>query len=212
MTHSGPIVMPWPRSSVAGTATRWTWVAAASAQPFDTARFDLLMACNVSMDIDDLPSALKEIRRVMRPDGPLSMSVVHPFADRGCFATMEADASLVIEGSYFGRQRFDGVQEHDGMQMHLPDGRSPWRLPRPHWRRQDWQSPRCVNRFPASHRDASTWRAGSAFRYFSGCRHDRSRSDPDLRNRAVARQCHAMPLCRPGLRRQPSRPCTRSAT
>ncbi len=98
---------------------RWTWVAAASAQPFDTARFDLVMACNVSMDIEDLPSALKEIRRVMRPDGPLSMSVVHPFADRGCFATMEADASLVIEGSYFGRQRLEGVQEHDGLQMHF---------------------------------------------------------------------------------------------
>jgi ubiquinone/menaquinone biosynthesis C-methylase UbiE len=48
----------------------------------DNAQFDLIMAYNVLMDVEDIPGALKEIRRVMRPMGRLIISVGHPFADR----------------------------------------------------------------------------------------------------------------------------------
>jgi ubiquinone/menaquinone biosynthesis C-methylase UbiE len=43
------------------------------------------VAYNVLMDVEDVPAALKEIRRVLRPSGTLIISIVHPFADRRLF-------------------------------------------------------------------------------------------------------------------------------
>jgi SAM-dependent methyltransferase len=94
-------------------------VAAATELPFENARFDLVMAYNVLMDVEDVPAALKEIRRVMRPMGRLIISVVHPLADRGRFASIEANPPFVLEGTYFGRHRFEGVEERDGLRMHF---------------------------------------------------------------------------------------------
>ncbi len=47
------------------------------------------------------------------------MSIVHPFADRGRFAGPEMNAPFILEGSYFGRERFDGVEERDGLRVHF---------------------------------------------------------------------------------------------
>jgi len=94
-------------------------VAAATALPFANARFDLVMAYNVLMDVEDVPAALQEIRRVMRPRGRLLISIVHPFVDRGRFINRETHSPFVLEGTYFGRQRFEGVEERDGLQMHF---------------------------------------------------------------------------------------------
>jgi SAM-dependent methyltransferase len=102
----------------AGSAQDYA-VAAAAGLPFADARFDLVMAYNVLMDVADVPAALHEIRRVMRPSGQLVMSIVHPFADRGRFAGSETNAAFVVEGSYFGRQRFEAAEEHDGLRMHF---------------------------------------------------------------------------------------------
>jgi hypothetical protein len=43
--------------------------------------------------------------------------IVHPFSDRGRFAGTEPDASFILAGSYFGRERFEGVEERDGLRM-----------------------------------------------------------------------------------------------
>jgi len=94
-------------------------VGAAAGLPFADACLDLVLAYNVLMDVADVPAALREIRRVMRPTGQLVVSICHPFADRGRFAGAETNAPFVVEGSYFGRQRFDGVEERDGMRMHF---------------------------------------------------------------------------------------------
>lgn len=92
-------------------------VADATALPFEDARFDLVVAYNMLMDVDDLPAVLKEIGRVMRPDGQLAVSLVHPFGDRGAFAGPEPDAPFVLRGTYFGRRRFEGSEERDGLSM-----------------------------------------------------------------------------------------------
>lgn len=94
-------------------------VAATTGLPFENAQFDLVMAYNVLMDVEDVPGALKEIRRVMRPMGRLVISVCHPFADRGRFAGIETNAPFVVEDTYFGRHRFEGVEERNGLQMHF---------------------------------------------------------------------------------------------
>jgi 2-polyprenyl-3-methyl-5-hydroxy-6-metoxy-1,4-benzoquinol methylase len=94
-------------------------VATATKLPFEDRSFDLVVAYNVLMDIEDVPSALREIRRVMRPSGRFVISIVHPFADRGTFASTDSDAPFTLQGSYFGRQHFDGVEDRDGLRMHF---------------------------------------------------------------------------------------------
>jgi SAM-dependent methyltransferase len=92
-------------------------VADAAALPFENRRFDLVVAYNVLMDVVDVRAAVTEMARVMRPEGRLVVSIVHPFADRGRFVGAGADARFVLEGGYFGRRRFEGVEERDGLRM-----------------------------------------------------------------------------------------------
>ncbi|SCY59629.1 pimeloyl-CoA biosynthesis protein BioC [Nitrosospira sp. Nl5] len=94
-------------------------VAGASDLPFDDKQFDLVMAYNVLMDVDDVSAALQEARRVMKPKGLLFISLVHPFRDRGRFAGPEPDAAFILEGTYYGRERFEGEEEHSGLRMHF---------------------------------------------------------------------------------------------
>lgn len=94
-------------------------VAAAAALPFGDQSFDLALAYNVLMDVEDVPAAVKEIRRVLKPSGTLIVSIVHPFADRGHFAGPEPDAPFIVQGSYFGRDRFEGIEEKNGLKMHF---------------------------------------------------------------------------------------------
>jgi SAM-dependent methyltransferase len=94
-------------------------IAAAADLPFDNCSFDLAVAYNVLMDVEDVPGALKEIRRVLRPSGTVVISIVHPFADRGQFAGPEADAPFVVQKSYFGRERFEGTEVRNGLKMHF---------------------------------------------------------------------------------------------
>ena len=94
-------------------------VADAAALPFAAASFDRVMAYNVLMDVADMAAVLREVRRVLRPSGQLIASIVHPFRDRGRFAGPEPEADFVLKGSYFGRVRFDGIEERDGKEMHF---------------------------------------------------------------------------------------------
>ncbi len=48
-----------------------------------------------------------------KPGGTLAASIVHPFIDRGRFECER----FVVEASYFGRERFEGVEERDGLRM-----------------------------------------------------------------------------------------------
>ncbi len=92
-------------------------IASGTDLPFEDARFDLVMAYNVLMDVQDVPATLKEIRRVLRPVGMLVISIVHPFSDRGRFATAEASSPFVIQDAYFGCKRFEDTEERDGLRM-----------------------------------------------------------------------------------------------
>jgi SAM-dependent methyltransferase len=93
--------------------------------PFEDARFDLVMAYNVLMDVEDVSATLKEIRRVLRPAGMLVISIVHPFSDRGRFANAEATSPFVIQDSYFGSKRFEDTEERDGLRMRFAG----WSMP-----------------------------------------------------------------------------------
>jgi SAM-dependent methyltransferase len=85
--------------------------------PFADGSFDLVVAYNMLMDVDDVPAAIKEMRRVLRPGGELIVSIVHPFADHGRFLSSDVDSPFVAKGTYFGRQRFQDTVERDGLRM-----------------------------------------------------------------------------------------------
>jgi SAM-dependent methyltransferase len=94
-------------------------VAAAEALPFDSGAFDLVVAYNSLMDVDDMPSAIAEAARVLEPNGRLAICVTHPLADAGRFAASDDAAPFVITGSYLGTRRFEGVFERNGLSMNF---------------------------------------------------------------------------------------------
>jgi SAM-dependent methyltransferase len=116
VTASDPVATMIEAAAQANSAHDYV-VADAAALPFATGRFDLVVAYNVLMDVADVPAAVKEIGRVMRPTGECLVSVVHPFTDRGRFAGPQPNAPFVVEDTYFGRRRFEGSEERGGLRM-----------------------------------------------------------------------------------------------
>jgi len=94
-------------------------VAAAADLPFETGRFPVVVSYNMLMDVEDVPAAVREMRRVMRPDGRLFISIVHPLADHGRFEGEGSERPFVMRGNYFGRQRFECSEQRDGLTMHF---------------------------------------------------------------------------------------------
>ena len=89
-------------------------LASAASLPFADGSFDLAVAYNMLMDVEDLPRTLRELRRVLRADGTLVVSIVHPLAD---LVHLGDDGRPAAGDSYFGRTRFEGAEERDGLRM-----------------------------------------------------------------------------------------------
>ncbi|MCE6999940.1 methyltransferase domain-containing protein [Saccharothrix sp. S26] len=81
--------------------------------PFPDGGFDLVVAYNVLMDVDDLPGTVREIGRVLEPGGGLCLSITHPITNTGS----RRDGVFVLDRPYFGRHRFEEEVERDGMRM-----------------------------------------------------------------------------------------------
>ena len=104
-------------SAVVADASSRYLVATAEALPFDVGTFDLVVAYNSLMDVDDMPAAIREAARVLEPSGRLAVCVTHPLADAGRFAASDGAETFVISGSYLGTRRFEGAYERDGLSM-----------------------------------------------------------------------------------------------
>jgi SAM-dependent methyltransferase len=92
-------------------------LADAAALPFADATFELVVAYNVLMDLDDMPAGLQEAARVLVPGGHLCVSVTHPTQTAGSFEAREADARFVIDGSYLETRPFVESVERAGLPM-----------------------------------------------------------------------------------------------
>jgi SAM-dependent methyltransferase len=85
--------------------------------PFRDASFGLAVAYNSLMDVDDMPGALLEAARVLRPGGHLCVCILHPMADAGRFTERDADAPFVIAGDYLTKRFTDESLTVGGVPM-----------------------------------------------------------------------------------------------
>lgn len=92
-------------------------VADAAALPFSDHHFDLVMAYNVLMDVEDVPNSVREIGRVVKPTGEVVIPLEHSFSGRGRFVGEGRDLVFVLSRSDFGQQRFDETESLTGGKM-----------------------------------------------------------------------------------------------
>jgi SAM-dependent methyltransferase len=92
-------------------------LADAAALPFRDDSFDLVVSYNSLMDVEDMPAAVSEAARVLTRSGRFCIGVSHPFADTGEFVREGPDARFIMTRPYFGRHRFEGTAERDGLNM-----------------------------------------------------------------------------------------------
>jgi SAM-dependent methyltransferase len=89
----------------------------AEALPFADASFDLVVAYNVLIDVEDMPRAVREAARVLSPGGRMCVCVPHPVADAGRWTSDAGDSPFVIDGSYLAARSFTETIERDGLEM-----------------------------------------------------------------------------------------------
>jgi ubiquinone/menaquinone biosynthesis C-methylase UbiE len=85
--------------------------------PLATASCDLVVAYNTLMDIADMEAAVAEAGRILVAGGHFCVCVTHPMSNTGRFDSAAADATFVVSTGYFGRRRFEGTENRDGLSM-----------------------------------------------------------------------------------------------
>jgi len=91
-------------------------VADAASLPFGDGSFDLVIAYNSLMDIDDMPGAVREAARVLMPGGRYLISILHP-ANTGKATGQGDDFAFVVDRSYFETSLTQEHAERDGVSM-----------------------------------------------------------------------------------------------
>jgi SAM-dependent methyltransferase len=90
-------------------------VADAAALPFANESFDLVVAYNSLMDVDDMPVSIAEAARVLRRGGRFCACVTHPFREAGAFQGRQPGAPFVVEGSYLEEGSYELAVERAGL-------------------------------------------------------------------------------------------------
>ena len=118
VTATDPVEAFITAAEQAGSANAYK-VATAANLPFADDTFDLAIAYDVLMDVEDVPPAVGEIRRVLGSTGTLIVSLAHPFTDRGKFAGPEPNAPFVFNGFYFTRHTWNQLERWSRVPLFL---------------------------------------------------------------------------------------------
>jgi SAM-dependent methyltransferase len=94
--------------------------------PFLSETFDSVVAYNSLQDVNEMPAAVDEASRVLRPTGSLCICIVHPLRDAGRFKTDDDDAEFIISTSYFERRIYEETFQRDGLEMTFTSWRYPF--------------------------------------------------------------------------------------
>ena len=92
-------------------------VAAAERLPFEDASFDLVVAFNVVMNVDEPARAIAEAGRVLVPGGQLCASIVHPIASAGA---PESDVFVIRDDYLRARPHEQRVGDLVFANVHVP--------------------------------------------------------------------------------------------
>lgn len=92
-------------------------LADAAELPFDDGEFDLVLAYNVLMDVSDLPGAIHEAARVLKPGGRYCIAITHPVINTGTPVGEGTDVKFLFDKPYFPRTRFRNTESRDGLRM-----------------------------------------------------------------------------------------------
>ena len=68
-------------------------------------------------DVDDLPAAVAEAARVLRPGGCLCIAIVHPLNSGGKFESLRPDSAFRLEGPYLEERKYVDEGGRDGLRM-----------------------------------------------------------------------------------------------
>ena len=166
-----------------------------------------LVLVTVLMDVPDVTAAVREASRVLTRDGVLTVSIVHPFIDRGEFSGPDPDASFVVDEAYFGSRHFTGREDRDGPPCTSRGGRGRSRTTRGPCTRVGSRSSTCGSHVPTPRLGAGPLStSGTGCHCFSGSTPYRSRDLPDRRT-ALPDPGSARGLLRVGAARSPVTAC-----
>jgi SAM-dependent methyltransferase len=93
-------------------------LADAATLPLDDASADLAIAFMSLHDIDAMAAAVREVARILEPNGRFCLAIVHPINSAGRFENdTAADAPFVIRGEYLRSFDYADTIERDGLSM-----------------------------------------------------------------------------------------------
>jgi len=81
------------------------------------ASVDVVAAFMSMHDIEDMPGAVAEAARVLRPGGCLCIAIVHPLNSAGGFESLAPDAAFRLEGPYLKERTYVDEGSRDGLRM-----------------------------------------------------------------------------------------------
>jgi SAM-dependent methyltransferase len=95
--------------------------------PLRSAIADLAVAFMSFQDVDDMPAAVADAARVLRPGGRFLMAIVHPINSGGEFepGSVERERRFVMTESYFTHRAYADDVERDGCTMRFSSEHRP---------------------------------------------------------------------------------------